>query len=125
LSLSLEVINNFSKKEFLYHELLIKNQNLIFNTDLNKLLDINNNNITINQTNNNNEYSFIKKQFANRFLAFVQTYQMENSEQDDSEYMTIYIKNLLNNSYFSKLLNDFANQNKLEVSLTNLIYKIE
>ena len=125
MSLSLEVINNFSKKEFLYHELLIKNQNLIFNTDLNKLLDINNNNITINQTNNNNEYSFIKKQFANRFLAFVQTYQMENSEQDDSEYMTIYIKNLLNNSYFSKLLNDFANQNKLEVSLTNLIYKIE
>jgi len=69
----------------------------------------------IKQENSNKEYLFLKKQFANRFLAFVQTYQMENSEQDDSEYMTIFIGNLMKNTYFGKLLSDFTSQNKIEV----------
>ena len=110
----IELISNFSKKEFLFHELLIKNQELVFNTDLNLLLSTTNTGSTIVQNNSSSEYLFIKKQFANRFLAFVQSYQMENATQDDSEYMVISIRGLLDNTYFNNMFNDFTNQNKID-----------
>lgn len=106
----LEIIKNFSS-ELLFHQTLQKNQAAINESNIFKLLDLENN--VYKEHNDKKKYLHQKKDFANRLLAFFQKYSFTN-ETIKEGFLELQLIELYKIKQFNMMMDEFCNENRIE-----------
>jgi len=93
---------------------LINNYNNINNLlkDSNVFCE-NNLNYTHTKIENNKNYQFKIKDFANRILAFLKKYKLSDEIIREHNYIILKINSLITNQHFSTMMNDFCRDNNI------------
>ncbi len=110
---NIQLIKNFST-EVLFHCNLQKNQSSINETNISSLLNLEENKYEDkNEKDTKKKYSYLKKDFANRLLAFFQKYSINNETMNEG-FIQVKIRDLFNIRHFSLLMEEFCKENRID-----------
>ena len=111
---NIQLIKTFST-ELLFHSNLQKNQSSINETNISSLLNLEENKYEDkNERDTRKKYSYLKKDFANRLLAYFQKYSLNNNEIMNEGFIQVKIRDLFNISHFNLLMEEFCKENRID-----------
>lgn len=98
----------------MFHTTLQKNQSAIKDSNIFSLLDVDQFKYNeVGEWDNKKKYSYFKKNFASRLLAFFQKYRFTN-ETIKEGFIEISITELFNTHQFTLMMDEFCRENKIE-----------
>ena len=113
---SFEIIKVW-KQEIIFHKSLQMNQKTLKNSKISEVIDSINNfdnqNNNLIETNNNKSNFHLRKNFANKVLAFFKKYKFSDEINQEKNYIILKINSLLTNPHFSTMINDFCRDNNI------------